>query len=88
MSETFDVCFRHLFQAIALTDAGCGESKGCVRIPSDCKQPNCKLLATYRTQGEEVTFELFGRDVDWVAIGFNNVQLMVCILFYYILYFT
>ena len=73
--------------SITLTD-GCGESKGCLRIPSGCAQPDCDFLATYQRQGEQITFELFGRNVDWVSIGFNNAKSMVCILFYSILYFT
>ena len=78
-----------MFNNISITlPDGCGESKGCLRIPSGCTQPDCDFLATYQSKGKEVTFELFGRDVDWVSIGFNNAKSMVCISFYYILSFT
>ena len=70
-----------------LTD-GCGESKGCLRIPSGCTQPGCDFLATYQSQGEHVTFELYGRDIDWVAIGFNDAKSMVRIYFLILFYIS
>ena len=61
----------------SITTNGCDQTIGCLRFPSGCESSQCTYLATRRTQGDEVIFELFGRDAGWVAIGFNDNQKMV-----------
>ncbi|CAB4027497.1 Hypothetical predicted protein, partial [Paramuricea clavata] len=56
----------------ALAADGCGKTVGCLRYPIGCSGTDCSYMATYRYQGGHVNFEMFGKQADWVAIGFSD----------------
>ncbi|CAB4003782.1 Hypothetical predicted protein, partial [Paramuricea clavata] len=60
----------------ALATDGCGKTVGCLRYPVGCSGTNCSYMATYRYQGGHVIFEMFGKQADWVAIGFSDNDVM------------
>ena len=67
------------FHQATLT-AGCGETIGCLRYKSGCSgSDDCEYVATYSYQPATkiVTFELFGKNAEWVAIGFSDDKEMV-----------
>ena len=53
---------------------GCGKTVGCLRYQSGCSGSNCDFVATYRYERttKVVTFEMFGKNADWAAIGFSD----------------
>jgi hypothetical protein len=66
-----------LLQGIS-TD-GCGNTVGCLRFQSRCSGSSCQFVATYKYQPSTnlVMFEMFGKNADWVAIGFSDNKEMV-----------
>ncbi len=69
------IIFYFVQDALATED--CGKTVGCLRYPSGCSGTDCAYIATYRYQDDNVTFEMFGKDADWVAIGFSDSNVMV-----------
>ncbi|XP_028404492.1 ferric-chelate reductase 1-like isoform X2 [Dendronephthya gigantea] len=62
-------------QTVTTTD--CGTTKGCLRVPAGCVNTDCNFVAKYSYQQDLVVFELFGKNSEWVSIGFNDKQEMV-----------
>ncbi|XP_046840955.1 putative ferric-chelate reductase 1 [Xenia sp. Carnegie-2017] len=61
----------------SISTVGCGETKGCLRSLNNCNGNDCDFVATYTLQPRNlIQFELFGKDSDWVAIGFSDDQSM------------
>ena len=59
----------------------CGSTKGCYRYPEDCDIDTCTTVATWTPVEDEETsvmFEMQGRDVGWVGLGFSADDMMVC----------
>ena len=58
---------------------GCGKTIGCLRYQSDCSGSSCDFVVTYSYQPTTnlVTFDMFGKSAEWVAIGFSDDKKMV-----------
>ena len=58
---------------------GCGKTIGCLRFQSGCSGSSCDFVATYKYEmtTKVVTFEMFGKNADWAAIGFSDDDKMV-----------
>lgn len=50
----------------------CGSTKGCYLVPPNCAVHNCLYALTWRTQGDQVTFEMMGKADGWVGVGFSR----------------
>ena len=58
-------------------DPECGASKGCF---VDCNGNECTYMATWRDDGQAITFELYGKPKQsdsWIAVGFSDDTEMV-----------
>ncbi len=70
----------------AISVEGCGETKGCYRVPQLCEPPRCDIVVTWNWKEAEglVEFE-HGQTIaeekekaaPWIALGFANVTEMV-----------
>ncbi|KAI8515499.1 DOMON domain-containing protein frrs1l [Branchiostoma belcheri] len=55
----------------------CGTVKGCFRYgKKDCTAETCRYAMSYRTEGENVVFELAADTDGWVAVGFSSDRMM------------
>ena len=50
---------------------------GSWRRPQNCREDNCKYIAEWCADGDEVTFKVKAVTNGWVGIGFFKDQLMV-----------
>ncbi len=65
-----------------ITDAGCGDVKGCYRVPDSCVQPgSCDYFASWTPRQGGVLFELSVTAADpsrsWAALGLSKDRNMV-----------
>ena len=44
---------------------------------SDVNNQNCQYIATWRTRGDKVEFNIAAQTQGWVGIGFSTNQMMV-----------
>lgn len=64
--------------------SGCGISKGCYRLPSNCQQGACDKVFTWKQHDTFVDFQVeitidpnTEKDNPWIAAGFSNNTKMV-----------
>ena len=50
--------------------------QGSFRFPDDCQDADCDFLVTYQASGDEVVFDLRGRE-NWAGVGFSDDNQMV-----------
>ncbi|XP_070564856.1 uncharacterized protein [Ptychodera flava] len=63
------------FRPIAVDS--CGVTKNCFRYgKSKCTSDTCVYLLTYRSQGDEVYFEMDAKSTGWAAVGFSSDKYM------------
>ena len=65
-----------------ISDAGCGDVKGCYRFPEKCSQPDsCDYFVSWTPNGDQVDFELSvtkaEADEYWTALGISRDNQMV-----------
>ena len=70
-----------------ITDAGCGDVKGCYRFPDKCSQPdNCDYFVSWTPNGDQVDFELSVTQAEadqyWIALGLSSDDQMVSLKFW------
>lgn len=59
-----------------ITKQECGIQKSCYSEPEHCtNSSDCEILVTYKTDGENITFEMSGKH-RYIAVGFNDKQEM------------
>ena len=50
------------------------------RVPMQCSDVNnqdCQYIATWRTRGDKVEFNIVAQTQGWIGIGFSTNQMMV-----------
>lgn len=63
-------------QSFQIDKTGCGETKGCFSLPSDCTgSADCNYLFTYRVSEGNVVMEMSAKQ-RYVSVAFNEQQVM------------
>ena len=61
----------------AIDVTGCGNSKGCLRIPSGCVGSACTNILTWTPGSTTIDFELSRSGQGWAGVGFSKDTTMV-----------
>ncbi|XP_058951957.2 ferric-chelate reductase 1-like [Pocillopora verrucosa] len=63
-------------ESFQIDKKGCGETKGCYSLPSNCAgSGDCTYLFTYNVSGRNVIIDMSAKE-RWVAVAFNENKLM------------
>lgn len=59
-----------------ITLDGCGSEKGCFCVPANCslteKVATCEMVATWKVDEENMSYQLVGRTEGYVEFGLSN----------------
>ncbi|XP_013420216.1 ferric-chelate reductase 1 [Lingula anatina] len=50
----------------------CGVTKGCVKWPRLCQGEDCDVLVMYKTEGDHIDFEMFGKAEAYLSLAFSD----------------